>query len=59
MVGIYRNRIWDGDYDYNSTARAYLKLKDKVTTLMREDVASGKYTTKEFEEITGISYEAE
>ena len=56
MITIYRNRIWAKDYDYNSTAKAYLKLKDKVTELMREDVENGKHTVKEFEEITGISY---
>jgi len=59
MVAIYRNRIWAGDYNYNSTAKAYLKLKDKVTTLMREDVAEGKHTAEEFKEITGLDYEVE
>ena len=36
----------------------YLKLKDKVTATMREDVAEGKHTAEEFEEITGVAYEA-
>lgn len=59
MTRIYANRIWAGDYDYNSTAKAYLKLKDKVTAIMREDVANGEHTAEEFEEITGIAYETE
>ena len=58
MARIYANRIWAKDYDYNSTVKAYLKLKDKVTELMREDVANGVHTAEEFEEITGIKYEA-
>ena len=58
MATIYRNRIWSRDYDYNSTAKGYLKLKDKVTELMREDVKNGKYTSEEFEELTGLKYEA-
>ena len=56
MARIYANRIWAKDYDYNSTAKAYLKLKDKVTEIMREDVALGKYTEDEFEIVTGIAY---
>lgn len=56
MNRIYANRIWAGDYDYNSTAKAYLKLKDKVTEVMREDVANGVHTAEEFEEITGEKY---
>lgn len=59
MARIYANRIWAKDYDYNSTKTAYLKLKDKVTKIMREDVAEGKYTEAEFEEITGLVYEEE
>lgn len=59
MVRIYANRVWAGDYDYNSTAKAYLKLKDKVTALMREDVVNGKHTAEEFEKITGVTYEVE
>lgn len=56
MVRIYANRIWAGDYDYNSTAKAYLKLKDNVTAIMREDVEDGKHTAEEFKTITGIKY---
>lgn len=56
MAKIYANRIWAGDYDYNSTAKAYLKLKDKVTLAMLEDVANGKHTATEFEEVTGLVY---
>lgn len=56
MARIYANRIWAKDYDYNSTKSAYLKLKDKVTKIMREDVAEGKYTEAKFEEITGLVY---
>ena len=56
MARIYANRIWAGDYDYNSTKTAYVKLKDNVTILMREDVAEGKYTEAEFEEVTGLAY---
>ena len=56
MVRIYANRVWAGDYDYNSTAKAYLKLKDKVTAIMREDVAEGKHTAEEFTKITGEQY---
>lgn len=59
MVRIYANRIWAGDYDYNSTKKAYLKLKDKVTAMMREDVANGEHAAEEFEAITGIPYEVE
>ena len=57
MERIYANRIWDGDYDYNSNVKAYLKLKDKVTAIMREDVKNGIYTADEFKKITGLSYE--
>lgn len=56
MARIYANRIWAKDYDYNSTKAAYLKLKDKVTKIMREDVVDGKYTEAEFEEVTGLMY---
>ena len=56
MARIYANRIWAKDYDYNSEKTAYLKLKDKVTEIMREDVANGKYTAEEFETVTGIAY---
>lgn len=56
MARIYANRIWAKDYDYNSTKSAYLKLKDKVTKIMREDVAEGKHTVEEFEKITGVVY---
>lgn len=59
MARIYANRIWAKDYDYNSTKTAYLKLKDKVTKIMREDVAEGKNTEAEFEEITGLVYKEE
>jgi hypothetical protein len=56
MARIYANRIWAKDYDYNSTKKAYLKLKEKVTAIMREDVADGKYTTDYYTEITGLEY---
>ena len=56
MARIYANRIWAGDYDYNSTKTAYVKLKDKVTNFMREDVAERKHTVAEFEKITGLVY---
>ena len=56
MARIYANRIWAKDYDYNSTAKAYLKIKDKVTALMREDVFDGKYTADEYQEVTGLEY---
>lgn len=56
MARIYANRIWAEDYDYNSTNKAYLKLKDKVTACMIEDVEKGKHTEEEFEEITGLVY---
>lgn len=56
MARIYANRIWAKDYDYNSTAKAYLKLKNNVTSIMREDVVCGKHTAEEFEEITGLKY---
>lgn len=58
MARIYANRIWAGDYDYNSTKTAYVKLKEKVTQCMRDDVADGKHTEAEFEEITGLEYVA-
>ena len=56
MARIYANCIWRGDYDYNSTNKAYLKLKDKVTACMIEDVQKGKHTEEEFEAITGLVY---
>ena len=56
MERIYANRIWAKDYDYNSTKTAYLKLKEKVTKVMCKDVAEGKRTEAEFEEVTGLVY---
>lgn len=56
MARIYANRIWAEDYDYNSTKKAYLKLKDEVTTIMRNDVIDGKHTIEEFTEVTGLEY---
>lgn len=56
MARIYANRIWAGDYNYNSTAKAYVKLKDKVTKIMCEDVSDKKHTEEEFEKITGLVY---
>jgi len=57
MARIYANRIWAGDYDYNSTKTAYLKLKSKVTAVMRQDVADKEHTAEEFKKITGLDYE--
>ena len=54
MEKIYASRIWAGDYDFNSTAKAYLKIKDKVIAVMRQDVAEGRYTEEEFNKITGV-----
>ena len=48
MIQIYVNRIWAKDYNYNSTAKAYLKLKDSITQLMCENVKNGLHTKKEF-----------
>lgn len=56
MARIYANRIWAGDYDYNSTKTAYVKMKDKVTAIMRKDVENGNYTADYYTEITGLEY---
>ena len=56
MARIYANRIWAEDYDYNSTKKPYLKLKNDVTKTMLADVAEGKHTEEEFEKITGLVY---
>ena len=56
MARIYANRIWAGDYDFNSTNKSYIKLKPQVIEIMRGDVADGKHTKEEFEEVTGLPY---
>lgn len=53
MAKIWRNRIWG---ETQSFANCPDQWKDEVITLMREDVAKGKYTSEKFTELTGIEY---
>ena len=55
MVRLYADRIERGLYDYNSTALAYVRIKDKITEQMRADVIAGRneMTAQKFEDITG------
>lgn len=53
MAKIWRNQIWLGNKDFESCPMRY---RVDVEKLMREDVANGLHTAKEFEEKTGIPY---
>lgn len=61
MIKIYANRIEAGDYDYNSTATAYVRLKEQITAQMLDDAYTGRngMTIEKFEEITGITVEVD
>jgi len=53
MANIWRNRIWAGTKTF---AECPARYKADVEALMRQDVADGKHTAREFEEKTGIPY---
>lgn len=53
IAKIWRNRIWAETRTFQECPDKY---KTDVEMLMREDVASGKYTAEKFEELTGIPY---
>ena len=54
IAKIWRNRIEAGTQSFTDCPEKY---KAMVLQLMREDVASGKITAEEFEELTGEPYE--
>lgn len=54
IAKIWRNRIEAGTQSFEDCPEKY---KAMVLQLMREDVAIGKITAEEFEELTGEPYE--
>lgn len=54
IAKIWRNRIEAGTQSFTDCPEKY---KAMVLQLMREDVASGKITAEEFEELTGEPYD--
>lgn len=55
MAKIWRNRIEAGDKTFAECPTRYQK---DVLKLMKQDVVDGIITAEEFEEFTGITYEA-
>ena len=54
IAKIWRNRIEAGTQSFDNCPEKY---KADVLTLMRQDVASGKITAEQFEELTGEPYD--
>lgn len=53
MAKIWRNRIEAGDQEFSHCPDKY---KPQVLALMSQDVADGKITAEQFEEMTGQPY---
>lgn len=53
MAKIWRNRIEAGDQEFSHCPDRY---KPQVLALMSQDVADGKITAEQFEEMTGQPY---
>ena len=54
IAKIWRNRIEAGTQSFDDCPEKYQAM---VLQLMREDVAIGRITAEEFEELTGEPYE--
>lgn len=54
VARIWRNRIEKGTQQFSNCPDLY---RQKVLTLMRQDVVNGVITAEQFEELTGQPYE--